>query len=409
MTKQKNILFITYDGLTDPLGQSQILPYMAGLSANGYQITILSCEKPERFVRFADVINKIVTKHNIQWNYISFTTKPPILAKMFDYQRLLHTARKIVKQQHIDLVHCRSYVAADIGLKLKRQLGCKMVFDMRGFWADERKDSGAWNVANPLFRYLYNKYKAKERQFILQADYIISLTNAAKQEIASWDYVQGRQLKIVTIPCCADMHHFSLGSSAARYHARELLQIAPDALVISYLGSIGAWYMLDEMLQLFTTVVTKYPNAVFLFITHSDPQLIYNKLAHYKIAPARVVIRSASRDEVPVFLKASDLNVSFIRPVYSKIASSPTKNAEVLATGVPIILNSGIGDADEIAQAGIAVALNDFNTNEYQRVVAKIPELLGLNPQQIRDFVATNYDLSYAIAVYNSVYTEVLG
>lgn len=405
----KNVLFITYDGLTDPLGQSQILPYMAGLSAKGYKITILSCEKAERLDKFATTIKQIVSTHNLTWEYISFTRKPPILAKMFDYQRLLYTARKIVKQQQINLVHCRSYVAADIGLKLKQQFGCKMVFDMRGFWADERKDSGAWNVEKPLFRYLYNKYKAKERQFILNADYIISLTNAAKQEIKHWDYVQTHQLKIATIPCCADMRHFSLGSLDAKQHSRELLGIAAEALVVSYLGSIGAWYMLDEMLQLFICLLDKYTNAVFLFITHSDPQLIYAKLAQFEIGQERVIIRSASRDEVPVFLKASDLNVSFIRRVYSKIASSPTKNAEVLATGVPIILNSGIGDADEIAAAGVAVAINDFSTNEYKQVVDKIPALLLLNPQQIREFVATNYDLTHAVAIYNDVYTEVLG
>ena len=42
-------IFISYDGLTDPLGQSQILPYMIGLSSKGYEITILRCEKKDVF------------------------------------------------------------------------------------------------------------------------------------------------------------------------------------------------------------------------------------------------------------------------------------------------------------------------------------------------------------------------
>ena len=41
----KSVLYISYDGMTDPLGQSQVLPYLKGLSNRGHRITILSCEK----------------------------------------------------------------------------------------------------------------------------------------------------------------------------------------------------------------------------------------------------------------------------------------------------------------------------------------------------------------------------
>jgi hypothetical protein len=45
----QNILYLSYDGMTDPLGQSQVLPYLCGLSQKGYRFTLVSCEKPERF------------------------------------------------------------------------------------------------------------------------------------------------------------------------------------------------------------------------------------------------------------------------------------------------------------------------------------------------------------------------
>src|SRR5688572_25433871 len=38
-------LFLTYDGLLSPLGQSQILPYMRGLRGRGHEVTILSFEQ----------------------------------------------------------------------------------------------------------------------------------------------------------------------------------------------------------------------------------------------------------------------------------------------------------------------------------------------------------------------------
>ena len=48
MSGAKKVLYITYDGMTDPLGQSQVLPYLVGLSEKGYKFTILSFEKKER-------------------------------------------------------------------------------------------------------------------------------------------------------------------------------------------------------------------------------------------------------------------------------------------------------------------------------------------------------------------------
>jgi len=47
MKNSLNVLYITYDGLTDPLGTSQILPYIAGLSKSGYRFTVISAEKPD--------------------------------------------------------------------------------------------------------------------------------------------------------------------------------------------------------------------------------------------------------------------------------------------------------------------------------------------------------------------------
>jgi hypothetical protein len=41
------VLYVTYDGLLDPLGSSQVVPYVLGLAARGVEIDVLSFEKPE--------------------------------------------------------------------------------------------------------------------------------------------------------------------------------------------------------------------------------------------------------------------------------------------------------------------------------------------------------------------------
>ena len=43
-------LYLSYDGLTDPLGQAQILPYLLGLENQGMGFVIISFEKKEAFL-----------------------------------------------------------------------------------------------------------------------------------------------------------------------------------------------------------------------------------------------------------------------------------------------------------------------------------------------------------------------
>src|SRR5829696_7177354 len=100
-------LFITYDGLTDPLGQSQILTYLTGLSSLGHDITVLSCEKKERFSQNRELIEEICLKYRIGWKPLNFHTRPPILAKYYDLYNLTRTAFKLHRKKKFDIIHCR--------------------------------------------------------------------------------------------------------------------------------------------------------------------------------------------------------------------------------------------------------------------------------------------------------------
>jgi hypothetical protein len=129
----KKVLYISYDGLTDPLGQSQILPYLRELSKYEFQFFILSFEKKERYEKESHTVKDIVYASGMQWVPLWFTSKPPVLSKMIDRWKLERTAQRLLKREKFDLIHCRSYVAAEAGLSLKRKFNTKFLFDMRGF------------------------------------------------------------------------------------------------------------------------------------------------------------------------------------------------------------------------------------------------------------------------------------
>ena len=403
----KRILYITYDGLTDPLGQSQILPYLKALAKYGYQFTILSFEKAERFQKEGDLVRSITREAGINWVPLSFTAKPPLLSKFYDAVRMRNKAVSLHRRDNFHMVHCRSYIAADVGLYLKKNFGVRFFFDMRGFWADEKKD-GSWNVANPVFKQVYRYYKNKEAQYLQQADYIISLTHAGKKEMMTWPAYK-KQVPLSVIPCCTDMEHFSLTDDQQKWQAREKLGISNEKLVISYLGSVGTWYMLDEMLQLFARIKEQFPDALFLFVTHSHPDLILSRLSTFAISAEDVLITQASRKEVPLLIKASDVNISFIKPVYSKISSSPTKLGEVLSMGIPVICNSGVGDVEKIVRdADAGYIVHGFAERDLTSAVEAIPALLKKSPQRIRNAIETIYSLEKGVDAYRSCYRKAL-
>ena len=144
--KKNRVLYISYDGLTDPLGQAQILPYLINLSKLNYEITILSTEKEDNFLKSNECVKKTCDSAGIRWEWIKYTKSPPVLSTISDVVRLRSRAVNLNKKTEFTIVHCRSYISALVGLYMKRKFGTKFLFDMRGFWADERVDGQIWNI-----------------------------------------------------------------------------------------------------------------------------------------------------------------------------------------------------------------------------------------------------------------------
>jgi len=404
------VLYISYDGMTDPLGQSQVIPYLSVLSQKGHTITIISCEKKSRFEKQGKFIRELLDLNRISWHPVPYSTLPSVLSKQLNLLRIKQKAYELCQNHKSDAVHCRSYMAALIGLQIKKKFKTKFIFDMRGFWADERLDGNIWSLRNKLQRRIYLYFKKKEIEFLSNADYTISLTQTAKEEILSWKQFQNISLPIEIIPCCVDLDLFSINNInlSQQQELRTKLNVTKTDLIISYLGSIGTWYMLDEMLDFFKQLSLQKPNAKFLFITPDEKNLIYEKAEAKGILKEQLIIQSAERNQVPILLSLSQLSLYFIKPAYSKKASSPTKTGEIMALGIPIITNSGIGDSDKIiSDSESGILIKNFTTSEYNYIVSQIDVLLTLDKAKIREKEQAHFSLEKGVELYHSVYEKI--
>lgn len=405
----KKVLFVSLDGMTDPLGQSQVLPYLEGLSHLGYRFHILSYEKPEAYALQAKVVGARCDAAGIQWHPqpYGFSLRDKVLRA----GQMVKEAQRLVKAHGILMLHCRSYLPARVGLRLKRTLGIPFLFDMRGFWADERLDGGIWRLSNPLHAAMYRYFKRLERRFLCEAKEVISLTEAGKATILSWPNLTPTP-RITVIPCCADLEHFqpSRVDSEAREAARIRLQLPVDAPVLGYLGAVGTWYMTDEMLDFFQVLKQRHPRAVFLFLTAEEPQYVLRLAAAKGIAEHDVRLVRGLRAEMPTLISLFTASVFFIRPAFSKRASSPTKLAELLGMGISVLTNGGVGDVDEILKhSHSGVIVRHFTHSDYEKALDEWEPMWQTPIRERAAEVLGRMSLEWGVAAYAAVYERLLG
>lgn len=385
------ILYLSYDGLTDPLGQSQILPYLTGLAKRGFFFTVISFEKKHALQKNRDSVSAVCSESKIKWIACDYHKRPPIISTLIDLWILWREVKKAVAENGIEIVHCRSYITSLVGLRAKNRWGLKFIFDMRGFWADERVEGGLWGLKNPLYRLVYDFFKGKEKQFLEEADHIISLTHNAKKEIESWRNKNG---PITVIPTCVDLDLFDPEKikKEDQTHLRKSLDISENDFVLLYLGSWGTWYLTEKMLDFFSRLKTTVLNAKFLIVS---PDKINLEGYPYK---KDVIVTSASRARVPIHISLADLSICFIKPSFSKKASSATKLGEIMAMGLPVVVNGDWGDVDLFTQAETGVLKVDLQNME-------VPELSAVKRQSnIRAFAKNYFSLAEAIEAYNKIY-----
>jgi glycosyltransferase involved in cell wall biosynthesis len=394
--QSNRILYLTPDGLTDPLGQSQILPYLKGLALQGFSITIISWEKKLRFSRLAPVIRTICHDYGITWLPLTYYTFPPVIAPWVNILRMRNLAIKVWQKQLYQIVHCRSYLTSIVGVYLKQKVRVKFIFDMRGFWPDERRESNLWPASSILYSRIYTYFKVQERKFLSEADHIVTLTHAAAHEIETRKLATA---KISIIPTCVDLEHFNPAqvSDVEKEALRQQLGIAKNDFILLYLGSWGTWYLTSEMIQLFR-LLRAQTQATFLILT-PDVSAVEREPG--------VIVHEVNRNELPLYISLANASVFFIQPSFSKKGSAATKMGELMAMNIPIITNSGWGDVEKIL-TGVesTLLLKSFSTTEVKNAVSGL--LLLSQNTNLRQLAFDNFDLTKGIATYKSIYTSLL-
>lgn len=397
--------------MLDPLGQSQVLPYLRQLARAGVRFTLLSYERSGAFTptgqeRCRELRTRL-SAENIEWHWLRYHRKPSLPATAYDVLAGVRYASRLVRRNGIEMVHARSHIPATIALTLKRRFGIKMIFDIRGLMAEEYRDAEHWQEGSVPYRLT----KGMEKRALAAADGVVTLTQRIWPIISDWEGLRGRQVINEVVPCCADLDRFVF-RSAERERRRNELGL-DSRFTIVYSGSIDGWYLTAEMADFFAVVLRQEPDAYFLWLTLTRHDRIRALMEERRIDESHFGIRSVESGDVPSFLAAADAGLAFIKPCFSKLASSPTKYAEYLACGLPLIINEGIGDSDAlVTEEKIGVLVRDLSDAGYAEAFGALSEFRsnpGATRQRAHEVANRLFNLAtVAESRYTRLYERVL-
>lgn len=380
--ERPRVFYVSYDGMGEPLGRSQVLSYLFRL-ASSCDITLFSFEKPDAD---RDALNQELRQRGIRWIPLSYHKRPPVLSTLLDAISGTRALRAAAAERPPDIVHVRSYVPALVAMWSRRRTRAKLLFDIRGFWADERVEGGIWPQDNALYRRLYRLTKRCERWFFRSADGVVTLTNASVDQIRLW---AGRpELYVVVIPTCVDLGRFTINDPR------------PEGPHVTWCGSIGTWYRFDLVaplalaLDLPLDVITRQP-----------------ELATPMLKGTTADVRSLPPDEVPGALHGGDVGLSLCVSSFSKTASAPTRFAEYLAAGMPVIVNPGVGDLEEIVvRHRVGVVLRGEDAAALAATCDELRDLLADPdlPGRCRELARELFDVDAGSRRYLETYRRIL-
>ena len=397
------VLYISYDGMTDSLGQSQVIAYLKRLGKKGVTITILSFEKQEVFKEKRNVIENDLSGTTIKWVPLYYTKKPPIFSTIKDIFSGIKTATNLHKNESFTIVHCRGYIAGLIGRSLKKKFPIKQIFDMRGWWPDEKKESNAWEgiIYMPVYKY----FKWVEKKLFKESDKVISLTYSGKREIVKNHWKKPEEIGV--IPTCVDFEIFQSFQENIKKQVRVELEIPLEAKVIVYSGSLGGNYSLQDLFNIYKAFVSVDPNGYFLILSKTDPSIVLNHLLNHNISAKQIIVKSVDFKSVYKYLQASDVGIILYQKSFSVIGRSPTKLGEYWACGIPVLSLKGIGDLDEIAEQysdGIEL-VEDFSFHQLRLSMIKLFDK-GYQKELLNEFSREYFSIDTGVEFYYNIYRE---
>ena len=381
--------------MNESLAESQVIPYV-NLISKFSEVHIISYEKDELTNIKKKIISSKFKSYKIRWSSKKYHKSPRMLATIYDILSMVYLLVLDRQKNKMHYVHCRSYVTCFAAFFYSSFFSrVRYIFDMRAFWPDEMVSAKTLRKPSVLYFLL----KKIETILISNSYATIVLTHAARKYLLSKSEFNNK--KIYTIPTCVDHFKFDENNSEKDLSIQE-------NIVVGTIGTINSgWFMMKEFAIFLSLFKETNPKTTFRVVTKDNPEQLLSQLSSFGILKEDIEIYSASSDKMPDEIAKFDIIVMFFISSFSKLGSAPTRFGEALASGIPCVVNSGVGDLDKIVhENNVGVVAREFSDTAMRENCNEIISLLGDDSinRRCREVSKKYFSLELADRYYEELY-----
>lgn len=278
--------------------------------------------------------------------------------------------------------HCRTESAADWAVELSKYVRPSgIVADIRGSWPEELLFARGFDGPEQAPADLQQQYRSADAHLRRTVEASASILTVSQGMV---EYVKGLGAspeRVTCVPCCVRSTSFAASDRSA---VRAQLGLE-GKLVFAYAGTVTRYQHVDEGLLTFFRLVAEHASDSHLLCLTRDVERMVRSIAAAGISADRVTLRAASQHQMPALLAAADAGVLLRAPSRMNRFSQPTKFAEYLAAGLPVVVSRGTGILDTMVEAhGAGFAIDWFEADTDRRralVECTCTQLRACGPQ----------------------------
>ena len=362
----KCIFIFAYYSYKDPVFQSAVLPYFTNPNARECKFVLLTWEQNSYRMSKSEIqrIKKNLLEKNIIWYRTTWHSgKFKLFKKAYDFINGVLISLYLIYRHKAKSIYSEGFPGAIIGCFLSIISRKPHIIHTYEPHADYMLESGVWGEKS----WEYMILKKLEVPIAKQAHTLITATQAYKKILLR----KGIRSNILVIPSCVDTRIYKY-KPTRRQKIRGDLNIKEDQITIVYLGKLGGMYMDEELFAFFKICYDYNPNQFYFFLFTNEPEIKINEyLVKYRVPKERILVKFLKKEEVSDYLSAADFGFCGIRPIPSRRYSSPIKNGEYLACGLPLIIPYGISDDSfNVKKLKLGLVFNELTKD--------LPELIHL-------------------------------
>ena len=369
-SKVFDISYLSVDSIQEGVGASQIVPLIKTLASQGKKVCLTTCEKfpPPNSLKLE------LADAGVSWIILEYGKNGAISG-------LLRLGKLYRNMPRAKVIHARSDIPA-VAAVLRFPSG-KILWDVRSLWADQRRiiDSRGWNRATA------GGAKFLERIAASKSTAITTLTQAVVPILEK----RYKKLPVIreVIPTCTQLDKFKV----SKMPSEPLTCLLP--------GTFNNFYDLDRM----RLIISKLREISPLKIIWARPKESTTEVLN---VGEDLVITSAYID-MPVMFHDSHFGLIICKSDNLEVltAVAPTKVAEFLASGRPILVSRGIGDLDSLIETyKVGVSLEP-GVDMYNSLL-RFMELLK-DPEihiRCRQLAEEMFSMASAVEKYSSIYRK---